>query len=314
MSTSAKKPQPNDKGGIIALVILAFVFSTFGIFGRFLDSNFSVFQQTYLRIFVAILITFIIFNKDLRFRSFLKLPKKEWLVLLFRSLLIYGFASLIYIQAMLTTTYSNATFLTAIPTIAVLGMIFLQERITLQKFGIIFLAFAGVLLISVQQFSGAFTFGRGELYALIADVFFSLAFIARKWHGNYLNNKEITFLILVISLFITLILSFIFDRSLPLTGWTPVYVIVIVLAAFFTVSSQLLMNYGFQHVKPFLANNILALEAVYALLIGLFLYTEIPTLQELTGGLLILLSVPLMNKLEEREKNKLPAAGGLSKS
>lgn len=313
MSTSAKVPHANHKSGIIALLVLAFVFSSFGIFGRFLNENFTVFQQMYLRIFVAVIVTYVIFYKDLRIRSFFKLPRKEWLVLIARSIFLYGFGSWIYLQAMLTTTYSNATFITTIPTIALLGMLFMQEKVTLQKLGIIFLAFAGVLLISVQQFSGSFTFGRGELYALIADVFFSLAFISRKWHGGYLRNKEITFLILVISFFITAGISLVYDRSLPLTGWTPVYAIVILLAAFFTVSSQFLMNYGFQHVKPFLANNILALEAVYALLIGLFLYTEIPTIQELCGGLLILLSVPLMNMLEEREKNKLAAEGGLNK-
>ncbi|HSW96545.1 MAG TPA: hypothetical protein VLF89_01835 [Candidatus Saccharimonadales bacterium] len=41
------------KKGIIALIILAFVFATMGIFVRFLQADFTILQQTYLRIFAA---------------------------------------------------------------------------------------------------------------------------------------------------------------------------------------------------------------------------------------------------------------------
>jgi len=67
------------------------------------------------------------------------------------------------------------------------------------------------------------------------------------------------------------------------------------------VANQFLVNYSFQYVEPFLANNILSLESIFALCIGILLYKEIPTIQTLIGSFLIFLSVPLMNQAEEKK-------------
>src|SRR5258705_13988136 len=107
--------------GIIAIFTLAFIFSLFGIFSRYLNDHFSIFQQMYLRTFAAFLISFIVFYKDLRFTRLFALPKKEWGILALRTTFLYGFAATINILAFTTTSYSNVSFLGAIPTTALLG-------------------------------------------------------------------------------------------------------------------------------------------------------------------------------------------------
>lgn len=287
--------------GIVALFYLAAIFATFGIFNRYMSQNFSSFQVQYLRVFVAIILSFIFFYKDLRFKLFSTLPRREWLILGIRGMLFYALAAVLNIQAFNLTNYSNVSFLQAIPTTALLGLVFLQEKVTKRKIVIMFLAFIGVILLSVKDFSNAFVWGRGEIVALVADVFFSLLYISRKWHSDLLNNKEITFLVFLFGFLALVILSFIFDHALPLKGWTTDYFVVVIIAGVFIAANQFLVNYGFQYVEPFLANNILALESVFALLIGLFFYREMVTLQEFIGGLLILLSVPLINKEETKK-------------
>ena len=292
----------NRTKGIIALFILSFVFATFGIFNRYLNTNFSVFRQSYLRIFTALLITFIVFYKDIHLKKFFSLPRKEWFIVFLRTVFLYGFAANLNIVAFNTTTYSNVSFLGAIPTTALLGFLFLQEKVTMKKILIIFLAFLGVLLISSRDLFHAFVWGRGQIVSIIADIFFSLMYISRKWHADILNNKEITFLIFVIGFFIQFGLSMIFDHHLPINGWEINYLYAIIAVSCLSVANQFLINYGFQHVKAVLANNIIALESLFALFIGLLIYREIPTLQALFGGFLILLSVPLMNREEAKEK------------
>jgi drug/metabolite transporter (DMT)-like permease len=287
--------------GVIALFILAFVFASFGIFIRYLNTNFSIFQQLYLRLFLATLFTYCIFFKDIRLKRLIHMPKKDKWLITMRAADIYLFASTLNISAFISTKYSNVSFLQAIPTTAILGMFFLQEKPTRNKFLIIALSFIGVLFITVKDAHHLFTIGQGEIYALIADFFYSFFYISRKWHTNYLNNKELTFIILLLSSVFLFIASLIFDRSFPLTGWTMNYVVAIVVVAILVVINMFLINYGFQYVEPFLANNIIALESVIAASIGFLLYKEILTLPEVIGSLLILISVPLMNK-EETEK------------
>lgn len=231
------------------------------------------------------------------------LPKKEWLILLTRAMLFYAFASVINIQAFNHTLYSNVSFLQAIPTTALLGMLFLQEKVTVKKVLIIIMVFIGVFLISAKDFAHIFTWGEGQIDSLLADLFFSLLYVSRKWHSKLLNNKEITFMIFLFSFIILLVSSLLFfDKSLPLNGWNINYLFIIILASFFVFFNQFLVNYGMEHVEPLLANNILSLESIFALCIGILLYKEFPSLQALLGSSLILLSIPLMNR-EETNKS-----------
>jgi len=293
--------QTHRTKGIAALIILALIFSSFGIFIRYLNTNFSIFQQLYLRLFLATFFTYCVFFKDIRLKQLLYMPKKDKLLVIMRSASTYLFASTFNIQAFILTKYSNVSFLEAIPTTAILGMLVLQEKPTRNKFLIIMLSFVGVLFITVKDAHNLFVLGKGEIYALIADLFYSFFYISRKWHTDYLNNKELTFMILLLSSVFLFTASLIFDHSLPTKGWNLNYVFAIIVAAILVVANIFLINYGFQHIKPFLANNIIALESVFAAAIGYLFYKEILTLPEVIGSLFILMSVPLMSK-EETEK------------
>jgi drug/metabolite transporter (DMT)-like permease len=64
---------------------------------------------------------------------------------------------------------------------------------------------------------------------------------------------------------------------------------------------QFLVNYGFEHVSAVVAGNILSLEQVFGVLFGLVFYGELLNARQITGGLIILVSVILMNQLARRE-------------
>lgn len=152
------------KKAIIALFILAVVFASFGIFSRYLNTNFSVFQQLYIRVFLALIISIAIFYKDLNIKSFFNLPKKEWAVLVFRAFCFYGLAVPLNVYAIVEAKYSNVTFLQAIPITALLGFLFLQERLTSKKLFIIFFAFIGVLFVAVKDVNNLSVWGRARFW------------------------------------------------------------------------------------------------------------------------------------------------------
>lgn len=290
--------QTERNKGIIALIILSFVFASMGVFVRYLQIDFTILQQTYLRVFAAFLFGCIIFYKDIDLKKITKISKKEWSILLLRSVAMYLIAVTLISEAYTLSKYSNVSFVAALPLTAVFGFILLKEKITLQKILYILLGFLGVVLIGVSDYSNILIWQKGELFALIASVFFALSYIARKWQGNILNNKEIAVMIFFISTCLLCITSFLFGESFPsANSFSSVTIAVIILAGLFNVVNLFLTNYGFQKVNAVLASNLLMLEVIFAVGLGFFLYQEIPTIKEFIGGLLIVGSAYQMNKL-----------------
>lgn len=287
--------------GIIALIALALTVASMGLFIRPLSVVFTVLQQLYLRIFVALLIGFIWFYKKLDFTKLRKISIKEWLLLIFRSLSFYWLGVNLFTQAVILTKLSNVSFVRSLPMTAVLGALLLGEKLNSKKLVLIATSFIGVVLISVKDFSNLNSFGKGELFALISIIVMPLSNILRKWHSQLLNNQEITQLMFLLAFIAVFITSLVKGESLPIQNWSPTILIFLVGAGLFNVFVIYLTNYGFQRVKAVLANNLVTLEALFAVFIGFIFYREIPSLRETLGGVLVIFSASLMSYLIVKE-------------
>jgi len=287
--------------GIVALIFLSAIFASMGLFVRYLNIGFTLYQQVYLRLIAAMCIGLIAFYKDLRWRNFLRLTIKDWLILFVRAISMYAIGVTLFSKAIILTKYSNVSFISALPVTALYGFLLLHERLTWKKISLISVAFFGVLLISITDFAHIFDWGVGEIAALISVFSFSLSYVARKWQTQKLNNREITFLMFVLAFFSVLALSLFSKEPLPHVTWTIPFLLVIGIAGLFNVVNLFLTNYGFQHVKAVLASNLLTLESVFAIALGFLFYRELPSQEELVGGVLIVLSVIKMNQLETKQ-------------
>ena len=286
--------------GILSLIALAGVFASMGLFARTLSTfGFSILQQVYMRIFAATLIGVIVFYKDLHPKKLIKISAKEWAVLWFRAGAFYLFGVSLFSYAIIHAKYSSVSFITSFPLTAVFGFVILKEKITLHKLFFLAVAFVGVVFISVKDYSQILVWGTGEIVALVSTFFFSLSYIARKWHSNILNNKEITQLLLLFAFMLLIITSFFVGEGLPKVTWSPPLLKVIFGAGLFNVTNLLLANYGFQKVDAVSAGNILMLESLFAIILGFIFYQEIPTIIELVGGIVIVVSVFGINKTQK---------------
>jgi drug/metabolite transporter (DMT)-like permease len=293
-----RKPYSEKQKGVIALVILSFVFASMGIFARYLNEEFTILQQIYLRIFGAFLLGMLIFYKDLNFKKLKKISIKEWAVIVLRSISLYVIGVTFISIAFITSKYSNASFISALPMTAVLGFIFLKEKVTFQKIVYILLGFFGVMLIAVRDYSHIFSWGSGEIFALVSSIFFAFSYVARKWHSNLLNNKEIAVLIFFVSTILLFVISLFFGEGLPkASSFTHFMLLIIFLSALFNVANLFLTNYGFQKIPAVFASNLLMLEVLFALMISVVFYREYPLLKEVVGGVLIVFSAYRMNKV-----------------
>lgn len=284
--------------GVLSLVLLALVFASMGLFARYLATGFLLFQQVYLRMFSAFIIGLVVFKKDLNFSKFKKLPLKEWSIIVLRAVSFSLFGIILFTQAIIITKYSNVTFISALPTTALLGFILLKEKFNFKKLAFVLVAFAGILLISVNDFSNILNWDRGGLLTLISTVFFSLSYIARKWQTDLLNNKELTVANFFVASLVVFSVSIFKGDGLPVFGWNWGLAMAVIGAGIFNIANVFLTNYGFQKVEAVLASNILTLESVFAIFLGFLFYREVPLVKEFVGGLIIIFSVIGINKME----------------
>lgn len=289
----------NTSKGILALILTSAMFASMGIFARIMQTGFALFEQTYLRIGLAFLLGILFFNSSIRFKKIRSIPLKDWVLLIIRAFSNYIGGVILYTLAVFNTTLGNVSLIQALPLVALLGVLFLQEKLTKAKIFFLLLSFIGVAFISTTNISDIFVWGKGETLSFIAAFFFSFGYVSRRWQTNYLNNKEMTQIMLLIAAVFLLIGSFIFHENLPITGWSWPIVFALGISAIFNVLVLFLINYGFEHVKPFLASNILTLEAFFAIILGFLIYKEVPMMKDIVGGILIIISVVGMNYIEE---------------
>jgi drug/metabolite transporter (DMT)-like permease len=281
--------------GILAVIIAALLIASFSIFSRYLNTKFLLFQQIYLRIGVASIGTMFLFGKHIDYSKFKKISLQEWGLIIFRGIAFFVINIAFITEAFITTRVSNVAFIMALPLSALFGFLLFHEKVTVQRVLFISLAFIGVILISVTDFSHIFNWGRGEVLALIGTTFFALGLVSRKWHSELLNDYEITFLTLSVGFLVMLVLSFVHGDGVPVSNWNPVVVLVILITGLFNIMITFLLNYGYEVMAAVVANNLLMLQAVFTTILGVLFYAEFPTIQGLIGGALIIISAIAIN-------------------
>jgi drug/metabolite transporter (DMT)-like permease len=284
------KQKTDKENGIISLILLALTFASMGLFARYLSTGFLLFQQVYLRLFAAFIIGFLVFRKQIDLRKFKNLPRKDWVVIVWRAVSYSLLGIVLFTQAIIITRYSNVSFISSLPMTAILGFLLLHETFNLKKLSLVILAFIGVVLISVKDYTNILAWGNGEILTLISTVFFSLSYIARKWQSDILNNYELTVVNFLVAFLAVFIVSLCKGDGLPIAGWNWGLLSAIVGAGIFNVLNTFLTNYGFQKIKAVLASNILTLESFFAIILGFLFYRETPFAKDLLGGIIIIIS------------------------
>lgn len=295
------KNKTDNQKGILSLVLLAFVFASMGLFARYLSTGFLLFQQVYLRMLAAFIVGYLVFHNEIDVSKYWKLTNKDWFIIILRAVSYSLFGIILFTQAILITKYGNVSLIGSLPMTAILGFLLLHEKLNFKKVALILLAFVGVMLISVKDYSSIFSWGRGELLTLISTVFFSISYIARKWQSNILNNKELTVINFLVAFIAVFVVSLLKGDGLPVSGWHWGLLFAVVGAGIFNILNVFLTNYGFQKVEAVIASNILSLESVFAIALGFLFYKEVPIPKEIIGGVIITVSVISMNKLESKK-------------
>jgi drug/metabolite transporter (DMT)-like permease len=288
--------------GLIAIVALTLIYGLLPLFPRYLNASFDLFQQIYLRMFAGFIILLIVFHKQINFHKLLHLPLKEARWVFLRAFIYYGLGVGLYTLAILMTKVGNVVFIGSIPMTALLGFWLLKEKVTWQKIVLLILSAIGVMIIAVKSFTGTFAFGLGELFALISSFFIALGLVTRRIQSTHLTDYETAVLMVLFAGVQLFVISLLVGEPLPTKGWS-FGIVGVLLASGLTVASlSFLMNYGFARVEAVLAGNITTMSTFFSILTAFIAFGEVPVLQELLGGLLIVTSAILMHRVEGKKE------------
>ncbi|MBT6755759.1 MAG: DMT family transporter [Candidatus Pacebacteria bacterium] len=294
--------ETKHRQGVYSIIFLAVLYGILPLIPRYLSTSFEVFQQVYLRMGTGFLLSLLFFHKQIDIKKIKKLPAKEWGVVAFRAFIYYFLGVSLFTQALILTKISNVAFIGAIPMTGVLGFLLLKEKFNLKKASLILISFLGVIFISVQDFSNLFSFGKGEILALLSTLFVSLGFISRRWQSDILNDKEVATLMLMFATIFLFLGSVIKGEGLPLENWHLGVFLALLIGGLLNVGVSFLMNYGFARVNAVLASNLIALEPIFAAIFAFIVFRELPIPKELIGGFIILASAIAMNRVESNKK------------
>lgn len=286
--------------GILAIISLAIIYGIIPLILRYF-SAFDLFQQIYMRLFIGFIFTVALFYKRISFKKIYRLPLRDKSWIFVRTLFYYGIGAPLYVQAVLITKISDVVFIDSLPMVSILGFILLREKVTWKKVFFVCISFLGVFIISLQGNSGKITFGFGELLTLISTIFVALGLISRKWLKNSLNDYETTAFMLFFATIQIFIISLFAGVSFAANGFSLGIIIALLASGVLLSILTFFLNYGFARVDAVLSGNILSLSSVVATILALFFYKEVPTVRELFGGFLILLSAFLLDRVERKK-------------
>lgn len=273
-----------------AILTCGFLYALYGPLTRITGNDFGEITQTLIRAVMRIFILFIIliFVRNIR-----KIDKKDkvWF-------LLSGFAAagttLLYTYAIQELSMGTTMFLfygTGTITSFIIGKIFYKEVIDSKKLLSLGISFLGLLVLFIKDINFV-NFGFLIFACLSGVCYGSYSSFSKKISNNYSITQIVFSYAIIETIIYSISMLFIKESSnfASLTPWISNFIYAIVVTA-----NVYLMVYGFKHIEAQKASLLLLSELVFIIILGIFLYNEIPSYLEILGSICIFIGLVLPN-------------------
>ena len=201
----------------------------------------------------------------------------------------------IYVSSILAPITIGAQL--TIPFGIIISSIFLKENISYKKWIFIVTSFLGIVLLAFDPKVAE------ELLGALLIFFMAFFYGLSQVISRYLKELDIKFTNACAGLtgfFILLIMSSLFEgnsitilKNINLNGW----LMVIYAGAIILILGHMMMFYLYKFYPVGKVLPFYALFPVFGLILTFFMFGEIPTLIMITGGIIVITSVFLLNKI-----------------
>lgn len=197
------------------------------------------------------------------------------------------------------TTAAKAGFITAlyILIVPILGL-FMKQKVSPKLWGCVVLALVGLYMLSVTE--GFSAINKGDIYILLCAVAFAFHITAVDFYADRVDGVRLScvqFLVcgilsgVMMLMYETPNLSSLMDAALPIA-----YAGIMSCGVAYT-----LQIIGQKYTNPTMASMIMSLESVFAVLGGMVILREIPTMREAFGCILMFIAI-IIPQLPDKRK------------
>lgn len=276
--------------GALSIVLATASYGMFGIFSRFINLGFQLFDQNWIRnLFIVSLIgLYFVVNK----KYWTKFSRKDikWVLLWPTSGVPAFLLFYIAVQHLQIGTSYFLLYSTMIVGGYICGKIFFRETLNIIKVVSIIFSFIGLSLIYSVEISG-----DKILYiicALLAGAFTAIWNTLSKKISDKYPNLQLVWTDACIGLIVSFLGSLIFREILPPASGAWIWIAIFAIAQIAAVG---LTVYGFKNLEAQIASVIMPTEVIFATLFGFLVFKEIPQSTTLMGGVFIALAAALPN-------------------
>ena len=194
-----------------------------------------------------------------------------------------------YFQSIAYTSIASSTVLvdTEVFFVAIVSILFLKEKVSRLGAFSIFLTFAGSVVLALSDRSAGSNAVRGDLLAVTGAFFVALYTLIGRVERRKMSTTLYTFLVygtaaLTLALFCA-------ATRLPIVGYAPKnYALGLGLALCCTLLGHSVFSWGLKYLPATFISTAKLGEPVFATVLGIFLFGQIPKLQQVIGAVIIL--------------------------
>jgi drug/metabolite transporter (DMT)-like permease len=261
--------------GVLEMIITTAIWGSIPILAIFSDLPSPVF--VFFRVFITSIFLIPVIRKRVNLRNLInKYVFLSGIFLALNWILLFYAVSIIQVSEAILLYYSGPIF-------AILIMHFLGERIDINRYISIIIAFTGIFIIINPT---TLNISIGALIALASGIFYGLLAVASKMATGIVNSKELVFYQTIISTIITSPFLLILRFNLTLNN-----IVIVTIAALINTLLALFLWYdALTKISVQLSSILSYLDPVFAMLFAFIFLHQIPTLISLLGGILIIIS------------------------
>jgi drug/metabolite transporter (DMT)-like permease len=294
----------NKKIAILLAVVQALLFVLMGVWARFMNESFTLSQQVFWRMIIALIIAWVLFGRSLDKKTLQSLSGYDWMIYVVRSILYFGAGIMLFTFAVNHTTLGIVSFSSSLPIVGIFGWIMFRERIDIKALPFILLSIIGLgLLCKIDVKS--LHLSAGIITALLSMVAFDISYLMVRYHKAKMTNFQNTTLLLCFAWIAPLVAILLTKGKFIPNHFTTLAVVGLVLSSILNVVNLYLLNYIFSNLKGYVAGNVLLLEGVFALIIGFLFYNESANFMQLLGAIIILATAYVISFFEREQPDGL---------
>ena len=231
----------------------------------------------------------------------LKIPPKEYFLPLFGFSICMGAGVNMFLYLSLDTASILAPITIgaqlSIPFAIIISSLFLSENIGFKKWIFIFTSFLGIILIAFDPKISE------EIFAIMLVFIMAFFYGLSQVFSRYLRELDVKFTSAFMGFvgFVVLItISHLFEgnvinqiKNIDRNGWVAIFYAGMIISIF----GHMMMFYLYKFYPVGMVLPFYALFPVFGIMLSFFIFNEIPTLTVIIGGIIVITSVFLLNKI-----------------